>query len=170
MTTDRKPLLLLVACMLVAALGLAACGGDDEATTEETTAVVVTDANGNTTTTTTTDVRTAEAGGPGDAPPTVASCIQLWNGANNVTNQSLLAKDTEPGDDAVINVTPNVATQPPTCFVTLISGDEATQWAEAAGQDFPYAAPTKSAAGEVDAKQRADNADVDQAGKLKAAG
>jgi hypothetical protein len=172
MTIDKRLLTPLALCVAGAALALGACGDDDE---DETTAVnqtevVVTDAQGNTTATTTTDVRSAESGAPGDAAPTVESCIELWNGANNAQNQTLLAGKTDEGDDAAINVSPNTASDPPTCVVTVVKDDQATEWGQAAGQDFPYATPADRDAAELEPERKEDNADADGVGKLTAAG
>ena len=160
----------LALCLAGAALALGACGDDDE---DETTAVnqtevVVTDSQGNTTTTTETDVRSGESGAPGDAAPTVESCIELWNGANNAQNHTLLAGKTDEGDDSAINVSPNTASDPPTCIVTVVKDDQATEWGQAAGQDFPYAQPTERDASELEPERKTDNADADGVGKLTA--
>lgn len=167
--TTKKPLMRpLALCLAGAALALGACGDDDEdqTTAVNETEVVVTDAQGNTTTTTTTDLREAESGAPGDEAPTVESCIALWNGSNNLQNQTVLAGKVDPGDDAAINVSPNVATDPPTCVVTVIDGDDATEWVQAAGQDFPFASPSEADAREVEAERKTDNADAENTGKL----
>jgi hypothetical protein len=163
---DNKLIKCLAAGLAGGALGLVACGDDESktvVTTVGTTAITVIDG---TTQTTTTDVRTDDAGGPADPLPTYESCIALWNGANNITNQNLLASQTEPGDGSVINVFVNKATQPQTCTVTLVKGKEAIEWAEAHGQDFPYAVPNTLKASEIPRVRRRDNADVDKTGKL----
>ena len=141
-------------------------------TTNGTTAATATTSTGTIApqgaTSATTTTTTAPSTAPTQAPPTVDSCIALWNQSNNRGAQTdmvnLAARQpirVHVGSTSVV---------PPKCLITVIANDgSAYVFPEAGGTTYPYApAPSQTTGGSLPDAQRQANALEQRDGTLKA--
>ncbi|HYZ28483.1 MAG TPA: hypothetical protein VE570_05450 [Thermoleophilaceae bacterium] len=137
--------------------------GTTDSTTTEAVATT-TDTNAATTTTTTTSSPAATPGSPQASP---ASCVDLWNQANNRGNQTFLVNLMSQQPVRVhVGATTDV---PPECLVTVIANDgKAYVFPEGGGNAYPYAlAPGATDSSSLPAAQKTSNALEQSDGTLK---
>jgi hypothetical protein len=161
----------LVAVLAIAVGFLAALlifrGDDNTNATVSSTNSTTTQAGTGTGTTTTTGSST-QGTAPGSPQPTVGSCVDLWNQANNRANQTLLVNIMSQQPIRVhVGVTSDV---PPQCLVTVVANDgKAYVFPEGGGSTFPYAtAPGNSESSSLPAAQKTSNALEQRDGTLQA--
>jgi hypothetical protein len=124
-------------------------------TTQAGTTAPGTATTGSATTTTTTSTQGAA---PQEPAATTQSCIDLWNEANNRTNQTFLVNVMSQEPVRVhVGVTSNV---PPKCLMTVVTNSgKAYVFPEGGGATFPYAvAPASTDAASLPAAQKTSNA------------
>ena len=177
---EKRDLQVVIAVVLAGIVGFALAAllmnDDDTEPVVEPAATTVQTAPGTTTVTATTETAppatettTTPDRVPGAAePPTVASCLELWNRDNNGTPQSFLA-DVQNRQAVRVNVAASTQV-PPKCLVTVIANDgTAYRFTEGAGQAFPYAPqPARLRLADLTAEQRETDALAEPGGKLTA--
>jgi hypothetical protein len=137
------------------------------ASTTTTTAAAGTDTAAGTGTTATTTT-TTEGAAPGDAQPSVASCVDLWNQTNNRGNQTFLVNVMSQQPIRVhVGVTSDV---PPKCLITVVGNNgDAYVFPAAGGTTYPYAqAPGRTDGSQMPPAQKTSNALEQRDGTLAA--
>jgi hypothetical protein len=167
-----------IVAVLAAVVGFAVAAlvlGDNSSTPADQTGAAVTDVQpqptqtvvqptGTDTTATTTQPDVV----PVDDVPSVATCIEIWNSANNTTPRDFL--QTLQAEQAVrVNV--GASNQvPPKCLVTIIANDgNVYRFPEGGGKSFPYTPePGRADLAQLTPQERKANALAEPDGTLTA--
>lgn len=169
---ERRDVQVVIAVILAGIVGFGLATlliNDDDATVEPAATTVQTASPTATATTTQTDPATTTTTDnvPGPAePPTVASCVRIWNQDNNTAPQSFLA-DLQNRQAVRVNV--GASSQvPPKCLISLIANDGTVyRFTEGAGQTFPYSPqPSRLRLADLSAAERETDALPESGGKL----
>ena len=177
---EKRDVQVVIAVILAGITGFALATflmDDDDEPTVQTAAI---EEPGQTTTATTTSTPTSTAAEPttpgttetpagevpATAPPTDASCIGLWNRANNSSPQAFVV-DLQNRQAVRVNVGATAAA-PPKCLVTVIANDGSVyRFTEGAAAAFPYSPrPARLQSASLSAKERETDALPSENGML----